>query len=250
MRPLPDHLRPARVMIELPVDGRLIEHAHDELRRKAAADANSCYGYFPGMAGAAGVDSDLPACRSLLDSLPALPLAGRRFSCNFVRLSLAKQAGSFPFHLDSDTRSGFTGDPDSLARRVVLRLLVNLSAAHPRTLSFLNIDAASVRLEAKAGYVHYCGPVAPDAIERIVIPSRRERQAHAVLLCANRVMHTGEDDEHGHFVAGFGWEGASLAAVLPPPAAVDCSHQENDASGRSSCASTPFSHMPPSLEPR
>lgn len=236
--------------IDLPVDDRLIEDTCWELALKAAADANACYGYFPGMAGAAGIDTDLPACRRLLDSLPALALAGRRFSFNFVRLSLAKQAGSFPFHLDSDTMSGFTGDPASLARRVVLRLLVNLSAAYPRTLSFLNIDAASVRLEAKAGYVHYCGPLDPDAIERIVIPPRRGRQTHAVLLCANRVMHTGEDDEHGHFVAGFGWEGASLAAVLPPSAAVDCKHQENDASGRSSCASTTSFHMPPSPEPR
>src|SRR5262245_64856025 len=98
MRPLPDHLRPARATIDLPVDGQLIEHAYDELRLKAAADANSCYGYFPGMAAAAGIVSDLPACRSLLDGLPALRLAGRRFSFNFVRLSLAKQAGSFPFH--------------------------------------------------------------------------------------------------------------------------------------------------------
>ena len=193
--------------IDLPVDDRLIGYAHDELRLKAAADANACYGYFPGMAGAAGIDSDLPACRRLLDSLPALALANRRLSFNFVRLSLAKQVGSFPFHLDSDTRTGFTGDPAALKRRLVLRLLINLSAVHPRTLSFLNIDTACVRLESKAGYVHYCEPVDHGAIERIVIPSRRECRTHGVLLCANRVMHTGQDDEHGHFVAAFGWEG-------------------------------------------
>jgi len=202
--------------LDLPVGARLIEDAHDELKLKAAADANACYGYFPGMTGAAGIDSNLPACRTLSESLPSLALAGRRFAFNFVRLSLAKQAGAFPFHLDSDTKSGFTGDPAALERRLVLRLLINLSAAHPRTLSFLNIDTASVRLQSKAGYVHYCEPVDPDLVERIVIPSRRQRRAHAALLCANRVMHTGEDDHHGHFVAGFGWEGPTRGGAIEP----------------------------------
>jgi hypothetical protein len=109
MQPLPPQFHPMQVALMLPVLERFVEAAGEELTRKALRDANGCCGYFPAMSEVAGIDDDLPASRCLAESMPVVEIDGRSLHFSFVRLSLVKQLGDSPFHLDSDASTALTG---------------------------------------------------------------------------------------------------------------------------------------------
>ena len=129
------HPRPVTITSSLPK--QLIEDALEALRHKAISDASACYGYFPSMLGAAGIDHDLPASRRLAESMPVVEIDGRSLHFNFVRLSLVKQLGTSPFHLDSDANTALTGSIATLRHRLVSRLLLNLSSTKSTHAVFL-----------------------------------------------------------------------------------------------------------------
>jgi hypothetical protein len=190
----------------MPVTNKQLEQVRLELTAKAQADSNKCFGYFPGMKLKANLDFDLPESAKLEASAPTLKLNDKLLHFNFVRLSLVKQSANSPYHLDSDAATALTGDTSTISKRLVWRLLLNLSDQHARTLSYLDLDPSSVKLETSGGYIHCADTTPEDTIRRIAIPPRQDGQVHGVLFCASRVLHTGQDDEHGHFVAGYGCE--------------------------------------------
>lgn len=204
---LPNRFMPVQITLSYPASSNLIAAAQAELKTKAQADANNCYGYFPAMKGAKNINTDLPHSQALALAAPVLNVSNKALKFNFVRLSLVQQRGDFPFHLDSDADTALTGDIATLSKRLVWRLLLNLSDEHPRKLSYLNVDSSTVSLGNSGGYIH-CedANLAKTTAQSVVIPPRSSTEVHGVLFCASRVLHTGQDDEYGHFVAGYGCE--------------------------------------------
>ncbi len=207
IKALPTQFRPLEVTVALPADEGAIVAAEGELRNKAETDANHCYGYFPAMKGTGSINTDLPESRAFAGAVPRLEVGGKRLTFNFIRLSLIQQHGDSPFHLDSDAATALTGDTATISKRLVWRLLLNLNDKHVRTLSYLDADTSSVDLTNSDGYIHCKDERLTEKVERsIAIPPRTGQQAHGVLFCASRVLHTGRDDEFGHFVTGYGCE--------------------------------------------
>jgi hypothetical protein len=205
--PLAPTMQPTQHTITLDIDEELLDAAERELYAKATDDSNHCYGYFPGMKGKDGIDTELSACKALHDALPMIQIADKQLSCNFIRLSLVKQQGDFPFHLDTDAATALTGDKETLNKRKVWRILLNLSTKHPRTLSYIDADPNTVELDYGNGYLHCVDEQAMNERKQSVqIPPRTKTQVSGVLFCSSRVLHTGVDDDNGHFVAGFGCE--------------------------------------------
>ncbi|HUS25928.1 MAG TPA: hypothetical protein VMY99_01095 [Nevskiaceae bacterium] len=209
MQPLPSVFQPLAVTIQLPCSQTVIADAQEELRTKAKQDDYKCFGYFPGMsAKGTSLDFDLPKCKLFAQRVPELTVNDRVCSFGFLRMSLIQQPGISPYHVDSDASAALTGDMATLSKKRIWRLLFNLSDTYARTLSYLDVDPSTVKLDIKNGYIHYPNQtVTKKAIHEIVIPPRQGTRVEAVLFCASRVLHAGKDDEHGHYVAGYGCEG-------------------------------------------
>src|SRR5262245_18042649 len=147
-------LRPKPVTISAPVAARLIDAAHRELRQRASTDANACFGYFPALAGARGIDCALPACRHLSRAMPAIELEQAIYAFNFVRLSLIRQRCLAPFRFDSDAATAISGNIGSMHERPVFRLLLKLSPTHARRLLYLDPNCDRGPLARHGGYLH------------------------------------------------------------------------------------------------
>lgn len=197
--------RPAAVKLELPLLAEAAVAAERELRARALTDPDRCCGYFPALIGTKGIIGDLPACCAFAARLPSIRHGGRTYGFNFLRLSLVQQSGQAAYHLDSDAATALTGDVGAIDRRLISRLLLNLSTRSERTLQYLNVDPSSVELTVHDSYI--CA-ADPGALRRhgltATIPRRHGATVHGVLFTANRVLHSGVDDQHGHFVAAYG----------------------------------------------
>jgi hypothetical protein len=194
------------VTIAAPLPESLIEGVFFELEQRAAQDRDGCFGYFPAMRGVPGIDHDLPASQKMSEALPIVEIDGRPLHFNFVRLSLVRQHGPPSFHLDTDASTALTGSTTMMRSRLVTRLLLNLSSAYPRSLSFLNVDPEEVPLSVDGGYLYSKEEFSDDSVETIVIPPREQSALRGILFASNRVLHSGRDDERGHFVMAFGRE--------------------------------------------
>jgi hypothetical protein len=76
-----------------------------------------------------------------------------------------------------------------------------------RTLEYLDIDAMTTELAYEGGYVRLKDVQATGGRAiRLAIPARRGALIHGVQFVANRVLHSGADGEHGHYVAAYGAE--------------------------------------------
>jgi hypothetical protein len=178
-----------------------------ELRLRARHDVDRCCGYFPALAGTDGIVSDLPACRKFAAEVPQIVHAGTVYHFNFLRLSLVQQSCEPAFHLDTDADTAITGDVETLHRRQVRRLVLNLSPISRRTLHYLDVDVRSTRLEVHDGYVRVAGTEGLGGHEfTAVIPPRDEVSVHGLIFVSNRVLHSGVDDHSGHFIAAYGME--------------------------------------------
>jgi hypothetical protein len=173
--------------------------------RYAQADDQLCWGYFPSLAGRSGIHTDLPACRDFASALPEVTCAGISYQFNFLRLSLASQSARPAYHLDSDAATALTGDPATLERRRVGRILLNLSTTAERNLHYLDLDVSGLALTTQGSYVRAADQaLAARYALRAVIPPRSGPVAHGVVFIANQVLHSGVDGLHGHFVAAYG----------------------------------------------
>ena len=198
---------PLSTQFELPEIAPRIEAVQQELSVRAAQDANRCFGYFPSMKNARGIESNLPHSEKLAAIFPEIQLEGKTLAFNFLRLSLIQQTGDSPFHLDSDAATALTGDPTTAHQRRVWRLLLNLHETEPRRFSYLNAAPTSLPLAIEGGYVHCDNQhILPEMIETIAVPPREGNRVHGLLFCASQLLHTGQDDEAGHFVASYGCE--------------------------------------------
>jgi hypothetical protein len=184
----------------------LIEDVFIELKDKAEKDRNGCFGYFPAMLGAIGIDHNLPACRTMSESMPIVEIDNRPLRFNFIRLSLIRQHQSSSFHLDTDASTALTGSIQTMRSRLVSRLLLNLSSAYTRSLSFVNVDPEALHLSSEQGYFYSDAQFSEESVETATIPPREKNCLHGLLLASNKVLHSGKDDEHGHFVMAFGRE--------------------------------------------
>lgn len=207
--PLQKRLRPGPVRLDLEPIREVITAVEDELRLGAIEDRDRCCGYFPALAGMSGIRTELPACRVLAEALPAISHAGMTYRFNFLRLSLVRQSADPAFHLDSDAATALTGDVSSLSERKVLRLLLNLSSHEERALHYLDVDPWTTELVAEASYVCATDPARLQTRAHVaVIPPRVGTTVYGLAFASNRVLHSGLDGEHGHFIAAYGAETA------------------------------------------
>lgn len=87
------------------------------------------------------------------------------------------------------------------------RVLLNLSPTGERTLHYLDLDVCATSLIHEGAYVHPADPTAPTGYSaRATIPPRSGRIVHGIRFVANRVLHSGIDGPHGHFVAAYGYD--------------------------------------------
>ena len=207
--PLEDRLRPRAVALDLTAVEESITAAEDELRLGAIEDRDRCCGYFPALAGMSGIRTELPACRTFAEALPVISQAGTIYGFNFLRLSLVRQSADPAFHLDSDAATALTGDVATLGKREVLRLLLNLSRQEERALHYLDVDPRTAELVAEGSYVRAKDPGRHQMRARVaVIPPRTPATVHGLAFASNRVLHSGLDGKHGHFIAAYGVESA------------------------------------------
>ncbi len=189
------------------LDPDLLDAVWSELAGWAAMDAEQCCGYFPSLAGRAGIVHDLPACRRFADECPEIVTEGCTLRFSFIRVSLRRQAEAPAYHLDTDASTAVTGKPATLKDRLVRRVLLNLSATQERVLHYLDLDPYTTRLAYRASYVCLGDTeAARDRETHITIPPRRGCIIHGVSFVANHVLHSGVDTESGHFVAAYGLE--------------------------------------------
>jgi hypothetical protein len=214
---LPAALRPALFAAELPAIAHL-EEAEHELERHAQADDQRCWGYFPALAGRAGIHADLPACREFAGAMPEISVADATYQFNFIRLSLRSQSQRAAYHLDSDAATALTGDPATLSERQVGRVLLNLSATSDRRLHYLDLDVSAVALTSDGSYVRATDQAQAACRTRCtIVPARSGRTVHGVAFIANRVLHSGVDGPRGHFVAAYGYD-CDTQTLAPRPA--------------------------------
>jgi hypothetical protein len=203
---LPAALRPALFTAELPAI-RQLEDAEHELQRHAQADDQRCWGYFPALAGCAGIRANLPACHEFAGATPEISIAGAIYRFNFIRLSLRCQSQRAAYHLDSDAATALTGDPATLSDRQVGRVLLNLSATAERRLHYLDLDVSAVALTSDGSYIRATDQAQADCHTRCtIVPARSGRTVYGVAFVANRVLHSGVDGPRGHFVAAYGYD--------------------------------------------
>jgi hypothetical protein len=216
LRPLERSRHPAAVELKIPALIDALAAVASELRARAASDRHGCCGYFPALNGVSGIISDLPACREFATRLPAIDVRGTRFRFNFLRLSLVQQSADAAYHLDSDAATAITGDAAALNNGQILRLLLNLSTRGERAVHYLDVDPGSIELAVEGSYIRVADPDALDRHALIArIPSRRGPTVHGLVFASNRVLHSGVDDECGHFVAAYGAEADTADPVLP-----------------------------------
>lgn len=207
--PLEKRLHPEPVELDLAPIREVITAAEGELRLGAIEDRDRCCGYFPALAGMSGIRTELQASRVFAEALPAISHSGMTYWFNFLRLSLVCQSADPAFHLDSDAATALTGDVGSLGEREVLRLLLNLSSQEERVLHYVDVDPRTTNLVAEGSYVRAKDPERLQArVRATVIPPRIDTTVHGLAFVSNRVLHSGLDGEHGHFIAAYGVETA------------------------------------------
>jgi hypothetical protein len=195
------------VALQVPFFVRGAPAAERELRSRAWYDFDKCCGYFPALAGADGIVSDLPACRRFAAEMPQITHGGSVYHFNFLRVSLVQQSREPEFHLDSDSATAVTGDAETLRQRRVLRMVLNLSTSSPRALHYLDVDSRSIQLIFRGGYVKVAQTESlAENVLIAVIPPRQGASVHGLVFVSNRVLHSGVDDESGHFIAAYGME--------------------------------------------
>lgn len=100
-----------------------------------------------------------------------------------------------------------TGDATTIGKRIVWRLLVNMSAENPRKISYIDANPMTLPLESHDGYINCPSElINTQDIRYIDLKPRIRRIAQGALFCSSRLLHTGQDDENGHFIAAFGFE--------------------------------------------
>jgi hypothetical protein len=203
---LPAALWPSLFTASLPAMGQ-VDAAERELRRHAQADEHRCWGYFPSLTGRPGIQLELPACRDFAAAVPEVIAAGVSYRFNFIRLSLTCQSQQPAYHLDSDAATALTGDPATLGQRLVGRVLLNLSTTEERSLHYLDLDPSAAALIHEGAYVRAADQAqAARYAVRAAIPPRSGSTVHGITFVANRVLHSGVDGPHGHFVAAYGYD--------------------------------------------
>ena len=199
--------RPQTLQIRMGFDPDVLEAARFELVQRAVKDANRCCGYFPALAGRPGIIDDLPACQRFEAAHPEIETSGFVLRFSFIRISLRRQALDPAYHLDTDAATAVTGDPATLGQRLVRRVLLNLSASQERLLYYLDVDPSATTLAVESSYARLGNEHAREGRERhIAIPRRVADTVHGVNFVANRVLHSGVDDDAGRFVAAYGRE--------------------------------------------
>jgi hypothetical protein len=197
---------PFCAFVEWPVVAA-IKRADRELRCRAAIDQNRCAGFFPSLSGVPDIDCDFPSCRELMHLVPEIEHEGRAYRFNFMRLPLVCQASEPTWHIDSDAATALTGWNVNPADRLIHRLLLNLSETRERVLTYLDVDVLRIDLIQDGGYIRPAKTESPGGKAlSISVPAREGPVVHGISFVSNRILHSGRDDEDGHFVAAYGFE--------------------------------------------
>lgn len=214
VKPLSQVWRPRPFQLHGGFDPEAIDAVWSELASRAASDLNQCCGYFPSLVGRAGIDSNFPASRRFAEGHPRFTVDGYTASFSFIRVSLRRQAVDPMYHLDTDAATAVTGNPATLSDRLARRVLLNLSPVSERVLHYLDLDPFTTALTFRSSYVCLEAiDAARDRDMQIAIPPRRVGTIHGLSFVANRVLHSGVDQDNGHFVAAYGLEAPTSAAL-------------------------------------
>jgi hypothetical protein len=90
---------------------------------------------------------------------------------------------------------------------LVHRLFLNLSGRQQRVLSYRDVDVLTIDLVHEGGYVRPAKTESPLGRARTIsIPAREGPAVHGISFVSNRILPSGQDGAHGHFVAAFGFE--------------------------------------------
>lgn len=201
MREVATQFRPTSHRFDL-LNSSAIYRAEKELREKACLDTvNSCHGFFPDHFEDAA--EGLPESAAFATAFPGFMVKNMNLTFSWLRLSLVPHTPLAPFHLDGDSKTGFTDEPDPDRR--AWRLVLNLDAEHDREFGFSPIDPWSVPLRLESGY-YRAEAVNTGDREVEVIPHRRGRIVHGVLACVSQLLHVGVEGTHGSFLASYGFE--------------------------------------------
>src|ERR1700722_19296449 len=141
------------VALVIPGIAEVATAAGSELRERALLDRDRCCGYFPSLAGAPGIHSDLPACRTFAATLPRVTCGAAVYRFSFLRLSLAQQSAGPAFHLGSAADTAITGEVARLGERRIMRLLLTLHPRSDRAVHYLDVEPWSVELTAEGSYL-------------------------------------------------------------------------------------------------
>ncbi len=205
MKQLDRSLYPEINLFEFPVDSGLIDAVYDELSSKAAQDHHQCMGYFPGIIGK-NIDADFDKTKKFEAEIPSITVNGVKQELNFVRLSLARQAGTFDYHIDSSAAGASYTDPYNFVGKTIWRTIINLGQ-RPRVVGYLDIDPSSVVLKREGQLQGYNADSVDDELcKEITLPPRSLAVASGVTFMSDRVLHVGRDDANGHFIAAYGAE--------------------------------------------
>lgn len=203
MRALKYSARPICTAFELDEHLGLIEAAHDELEERAVFDRDLCMGYFPAIQGQ-GESADLPHCRELAESLPHIQISnGLPLGFDWLRLSLKKQPKKAPYHLDLSRGTGMSSVEG--AKRIT-RLLLNFSPDFSRKIGYLVVDPLDAPLKADNGFRIYDGDPPSRAARTLIIPPRQRGMVFGAIIEVTNVLHSGIEEEDGHFLASYSTE--------------------------------------------
>ncbi len=179
-----------------------VTRVRDELELAALTDPNGCYGYFPDGQGLKG--EGLFHSRYFEFCMPHLDLWQGKFSFSFLRLSLVQQESLYGLHLDANAGTGL-GESNASTKRS-WRSILNLGS-YVRRLVYSIQDPTEADLEDK-GSIRIAHSLDHRKLRTMLIPPREKHIAHGIIFCASHVLHGGEDDENGHFIASYGLEEA------------------------------------------
>lgn len=147
-------------------------------------------------------------CRRFIEDVPELEWASKTLRCQFLRLSVAGQPAS-AYHLAASGDRQQRVTVASVNKRLIWKLLINLSSVHHARLNFLNVDPFSLSLQVGERSL-FCdaGQLHSFMRHKASIPLRDGIAVHGLLFCASRVLHSDAFDKQEQFIAGFGCEEA------------------------------------------
>lgn len=215
----PEDLKLGVVKFQLSqINSELFDAAQAELQSviNQENDGDKCWGYFPQHPDKEFISRyDLPKCKKLeaeiLGYLKKFPVF-ESLQTSFIRMSNGltyRNHGGL--HLDVDAGSAYVGDADNYdGSAYIIKIALNAHRSEGR--AFFYLDTPIPELREKFGIDYSYTEYRPLPLEAVpeglevksgIIPPRTDTHIYANVFIANRVPHSGNDRDDGHFLLAF-----------------------------------------------